>query len=136
MRIHFLKFFSKNFFLIFQKYFDCSKCKRILKRKKTAVSSTIIQPKTPIIHHRQQQEQQEPIVTMPKKQNIFKLNETSSLSIFLNTKNEPVSLEHLVILLIDENYQTDSLFRFTFFCINLILYSFFLKIFHLMKNYF
>jgi hypothetical protein len=73
---------------------------------------------------------------MPKKQNIFKLNETSSLSIFLNTKNEPVSLEHLVILLIDENYQTDSLFRFTFFCINLILYSFFLKIFHLMKNYF
>ena len=67
---------------------------------------------------------------------MFKLNETSSLSIFLNTKNEPVSLEHLVILLIDDNYQTDSLFRFTFFCI--IIFSIFIhsKIIYLIQTIF
>lgn len=73
---------------------------------------------------------------MPKKQNMFKLNETSSLSIFLNTKNEPVSLEHLVILLIDENYQTDSLFRFTFFCIIIFSIFIFSKNYLLNTNYF
>ena len=94
-----LLFFSA----VIQKYFDCSSCKRfftnktsVSKKRKSSIFETELNFASPS----------------------FTLNSTINKS----NDNKPVSIEHLAILLIDDKYQFDELFRFTFFCKLFLIY--------------
>jgi hypothetical protein len=58
-----------------------------------------------------------------KTKTLAKLNNNENSRLVLN--NKPISIEHLCILLVDNNnYQVDELFIFTFFCKLTFIYLF------------
>ena len=74
-------------------------------------------------------EKNEPKPQIFRTKTLSNLNNNDNSRLVLN--NKPISIEHLCILLVDNNnYQVDELFIFTFFCKLIFIYSFkFIKLF-------